>query len=322
MVGGLVGLALTLAVLAGCSPAPAPAGQRPYAHVFIIVEENVELESLLDNPKLPTIGDLAKRYGLATQYFGLTHPSEGNYVALVGGDSYGIRDDDSYTQHVVDQPSLVDQLETAGLTWRGYFQSLPGAGYAGECYPTLGPCLYASKHNGFLNFGRVQRSPDEQRKLVPDTALAADLATGQVPNLAFIVPDQCHDLHGLESTCSGDQLAQQTDDYLRSTIDTIMHASVWSSSRSAIVITADEGESDLGCCGATPGGGRVATIVIRSDQTQPLQDATPYNHISLVASIQTVFGLGCRVNGVPVGRTCETTSAGSQPMRALFGLNE
>jgi hypothetical protein len=54
-----------------------------------------------------------------------------------------------------------------------------------------------------------------------------------------------------------------------------------------------------GCCGITPGGGRVATIVIRSDQT--------------------AFGLGCRLNGTPVGRTCDT-GAGVKPMRALFGL--
>jgi hypothetical protein len=327
-----IALALCAALLSGCVPqrpagaaalgaaAPGTAGARPYAHLFVIVEENIEFDSLVGNPQLPTLADLTNRYGLATHYFGLVHPSEGNYVALVGGDSYGISDDNLYTQHTIRSPSIVDQLETAGLSWRGYFQGLPGPGYGGECYPTApGPCLYAAKHNGFLNFAHVQSSPDELRNIVPDTQLATDLASGQMANLVFITPDQCHDLHGLDGACSGDRLAQQTDDYLRTMLDLLMHSSLWSSERSAIVITADEGGTNLGCCGVDPGGGRVATIVIRSDQSAPQQDATPYNHVSLLATMQTAFGLGCRLNGAPIGRTCDT-AAGVQPMRPLFGL--
>jgi hypothetical protein len=82
----------------------------------------------------PPINALAQKYGLATNYFGTIHPSEGNYVSLVGGDDYGIHDDARYTTHLINKARIVDQLEAAGLTWKGYFQNLPFAGFAAACY--------------------------------------------------------------------------------------------------------------------------------------------------------------------------------------------
>lgn len=292
---------------------------QQYDHIFVIVEENTEYDHIIRNPKAPTLNDLANRYGLATHYFGTSHPSEGNYVALVGASDYGITDDAPYTAHVVNAPSIVDQLEAAGLSWKGYFQNLPVAGYAGTCYPSTGPCLYASKHNGFVNFAHVQFDPGEMRKNVPDSGLGADLATGSVPNYSFIVPDQCHDLHGIGGSCTGDLLLQQTDDYLKSTVAEIMASAIWTQGTNAIVVTFDEGSTTLGCCDANPGGGRVVTVVIRNHQQLPVQDATPFNHYSLVATIQAAFGLGCEFNGTPIGHSCDTAN-GVVPLRTLFDL--
>jgi len=135
--------------------------------IFVLVEENTEFGNIIGNPSMPTINALAQKHGLATNYFGTTHPSEGNYVSLVGGDDYGTHADVPYTTHVIDKPSIVDQLEAAGLTWKGYFQNMPSAGFTGTCYPS--ECLYASKHNGFVSFTHVSSNPQEMPKLVPDT---------------------------------------------------------------------------------------------------------------------------------------------------------
>jgi phosphatidylinositol-3-phosphatase len=309
----IVIIALTLAALV-LAPQVGAQTVRAYDHIFVIVEENTEYERVIGEPRLPTLNQLASTGGLATQYFGTVHPSEGNYVSLVGGSAYGIHDDVLYTTHTVDQPSLVDQIEAAGLTWKGYFQSMPSAGYAEHCYPA-NPCLYVSQHNGFLNFAHVQGSEAEKQRLVPDTSLADDLASGNVPNLAFIIPDVCHDLHGAKG-CQGDALYGGSDQYLSTTVNAILGSSTWQQGANALVITFDEGDSPLGCCGADPGGGRVVTVVVRNDpQAGPMQDPTPYNHYSLVATLQAAFGLGCQMNGTPVGVTCEVT-----PMRPLFGL--
>jgi phospholipase C len=299
-------------------------GGRQYDHIFVLVEENTEFDQVIGNTtQFPTINKLANRFGLATNYFGTIHPSEGNYVSLVGGDDYEIRDDNPYQTHQIAQPSIVDQLEQAGLSWKGYFQNLPVAGFTGNCYPSSAACLYASKHNGFVNFTHVSSNPAEMAKLVPDTNLVDDLETGDVPNFAFIAPDQCHDQHGL-SVCPDPQLSRGTDSYLQSTVDAIMRSDVWQRGRNALVITFDEGETNLGCCDGgddptTTGGGRVVTIVIRSHHDEAIKDATAYNHHSLVASIQKAFGLGCQFNDEPVGDTCDR-QFGVQPMDPLFGL--
>src|SRR6185437_341264 len=109
------------------------------------------------------------------------------------------------------------------------------------------------------------------------------------------------------------------DAYLKTTVDEIMRSDMWRRGHNAIVVTFDEGSTNLGCCDANSGGGRVVTVVIRNNQQRPMQDATPYNHYSLVATIQAAFGLGCRFDGTAVGFTCDSAN-GVKPMAPLFDL--
>ena len=67
---------------------------RPlYDHIFLIIEENKAYEQIIGNPYAPVINQLARTYGLASNYYGVVHPSEGNYVAMLGGSTFGIHDD-------------------------------------------------------------------------------------------------------------------------------------------------------------------------------------------------------------------------------------
>jgi phosphatidylinositol-3-phosphatase len=64
-----------------------------YDHIFVIIEENKAYDQIIGNPNAPIINELAHTYGLATNYYGIVHPSEGNYVAILGGSTFGIHDD-------------------------------------------------------------------------------------------------------------------------------------------------------------------------------------------------------------------------------------
>src|ERR1051326_544074 len=57
---------------------------KNYQHVFIIMMENTGYDSLIGNPNAPWINSAAATYGLATNYFGVIHPSQPNYIADVG----------------------------------------------------------------------------------------------------------------------------------------------------------------------------------------------------------------------------------------------
>jgi phospholipase C len=285
-----------------------------YDHIFLVMMENHSYNEVIGSPLTPNINALAKTYGLATSYFGVTHPSEPNYVASIGGSYFGIQDDNPYTTHTINAPSLASQLDDAGLTWKTYQQSLPSVGYLGTRWPTTGPTLYASKHNPFLNFASVQNSPTDLQKIVPDTQLTADLNAGYVPNFSYIVPDQCHDMHGTTG-CSGDStLLPEGDAYVANTVNAIMSSPAWAQGNNAIVVTWDEDDfsaTNAGCCDSSPGGGHVATIVIANHGARGVTDGTPYNHYSLLQTIQIAFHLGCLQN------TCDTANV--TPMAALFG---
>ncbi len=153
------------AATATVAAAPAAAASFPqYDHVFLILDENLSYSQVIGNPDAPEVNALAADYGIATHYTGVGDPSEPNYVAMLGGSTFGISDDNPYfwPGHTVNQPNLMSQLEGAGKTWKAYLQGIPYAGYRGYCYPAkcLGipdaDSLYRSKHNGIVNFANMQ----------------------------------------------------------------------------------------------------------------------------------------------------------------------
>jgi len=309
----VVVLALLLLTSAGVivafrSQAEALRAGAPFAldHVFIVIEENHEYDQIIGNPAAPHINTLAQQYGLATSYFAVTSPSEGNYVAMLGGESYGIEDDGPYTAHTIDQLNIVDQLERAGLRWGGFFQSMPVPAFTQPCAPT--PCggdagsLYASRHNGFLNFSDINNNPERLQHLVPITDLDLDLAAGSIPNFSVIVPDNCHNMHGDPPHCpdrgkpgsdADNQLIAEGDAYLGDLIGRVTKATFWNQGNNAIIVVWDEGTTSASCCATPRGGGHLPAIVATSHGPRGLKDPTHYNHYSLLRTVQLAFGLPC-----------------------------
>ena len=278
------------------------AAVSPYDHIFVIIEENHEYHEIIGSKNAPNISAYAATYGSATDYDSVTHPSAPNYVALAGGSTFGIQDDNGWQTHKLDQPDLTSQIDAAGLTWRGYFQSMPHAGFTGDC--SKGPCYYASKHNGPIYFDSVNSSKTELKKEVPMTQLATDLAHNKLPNFAVLVPDICHDMHGGTGSCTNDtdaQLVSAGDTYAAGLVSQITGTRFWTKGNNAIVLVWDEGTTNIG------GGGHVPAVVITSTGPRGVHDSTAYNHYGLLATIQDTLGLGC------LQESCAAT-----PMSALF----
>ena len=320
--------------------AAAKPGIPAYAHIFVIVAENKGYDLIIGpQSAAPNINALAHRYGLATRFFAEVHPSEGNYIAMLGGDTFGIHDDDAfyckpgmtdpwcskshesgYVDHTVRKRSLMDQLESHHLTWKGYMQSLPEPGSLAirwpeqeQPVPGLPTQLYAAKHNGFVSFEQVQHDPERSSKIVGFDVLDRDIASGQLPNYAHIVPNQCDDMHGRDqgknvpADClksNGAGLIARGDRVIGDIVQRLMASAPWGApENSAIVITFDEDDKDerqgraQGCCGNEPGsaansgGGRIPTIVITNHGPRGTADDTPYSHYSLLRTTEAAFGI-------------------------------
>ena len=348
-------------LLAGAS-SQAIAGPLPsdrlvphYSHVFVILDENKNYEQILDPAAAPNIARLAKTYGVATRFYAEVHPSEANYVALLAGDTFGIHDDDAYychagstqpfcegasapgyADHTVSAPHLGEQLQARGLSWKGYYESIPEPGSAAVVASdpafdngTRKTALYASKHSGFMNFASVQADPHRAERIAGFDRLKADMASGDMPAFAMIVPNQCNDMHGLHGAgvpadcdgLNGSALIHRGDAANGELVRELMASPVWRSPQNvAIVLTFDEGSGKTreGCCGVTPdaasnfGGGHIPTVVITNHGARGVADDTPYSHYSLLRTIEDAFGLGEHL------RHADDTAAGVQPMVKLF----
>ena len=135
-------------------------------HVFVIMMENTGSDSLLGNPNAPWINQVVQTYGVAGNYYGITHPSQPNYIAATSGSTNGVADDNDTT---IDVPNIVDQLESKGHSWKAYMQS-----YSLCSTPLDHACgnqLYERKHNPFISYQDVQSDPARVAKIV-------DLYTG------------------------------------------------------------------------------------------------------------------------------------------------
>jgi len=326
-----------------------------YDHIFVIVEENKNYAEIVEGKLAPNLAALVKRYGNATRFYSEVHPSQANYVALLGGDTFGIHDDDAfyckpgdlrpfcygatkpgYVDHTVHAPHLGDQLEAVGLSWKGYYEDLPApgsdaifAGAGGQAVTNPLEGLYAAKHSGFMNFASVQVDPNRAAHIVGFDQLDADLAAGALPNFALIIPNQCNEMHGLyfpgmPADCNAIKsalLIHRGDAEIGRLIAKLQASSAWKSNGNmAIVITFDEdsaGRRDS-CCGVTPtaisnfGGGRIPTVVITNHGPRAVADDTPYNHYSLLRTMEDAFGIKQHL-----GHAAET-DRGVVPMSKLF----
>jgi len=296
-----------------------------FDHVFIIMMENTGYNTLIGNPNAPFINFAAATSGLATNYFGISHPSQPNYIAATSGSTNGVADDNDTT---IDVPNIVDQLESHGKSWKGYMQSfsLCATPLAHAC----GNQLYERKHNPFITYKDVQSNPARVANIVDFSQLATDLANGRVPDYVWISPDQCHDMHGRghvatepDATCDFSQvepLISKGDTFLLNTVNAIMTSKAWTGN-SVIFITWDESDftgtgpsgfgDTSGCCNANPGGGHVVTLVISRTLRFARSSDDAANHYSMMATIEDNWHLGCLAN------TCDRDSV--RPMRDLVG---
>ena len=272
-------LALTLAAIAlALAQTLAAAGVPRFSHVLVIVIENKEFPQVVGNPAMPNFNRWAGQYALLTRYHGVTHPSLPNYLALIGGDFFGVQDD--CTDCRVDGPSLPELLEATGRTWKAYLEGLPKPGFIGASSGR-----YRKKHNPFVYFNRLLKdAAGLKRNIVPLDALKADLEQGRLPDFAFIMPDMCSSSHD----CSLDI----TDAWLGKTVGAILGSPAFDAS-TLLVLTFDEGTTNLGCCGSPPtaGGGRIATVLVSPLVTPGYQDPTPYSHYSLLKTILAAWDL-------------------------------
>ena len=399
---GLLVAALTSVTFA--QQGAVPKGVPNLDRVFLIIMENHGYSQILNNPNAPFINAYAQSANLATNYFGVAHPSLTNYLEIVGGTNFGVQSDNSpdwhnanctpnlasgtpntdnppspaicpiaasgtdvatpaidYTNETQGPPgeinidgtasyaavtttlgiNIADQLAAAGKSWKSYQENLPLTGPDTVNYsdgeftnntdftkinPQLNPPLtqanivrlYAAKHNPFVYFQNVQQGTNPLVSYAQIVGfdgrdgIWSDLRSGKLPNLSFIVPNQCNDQHGRGNTtafCNYDPNPDGTqaglnpalillgDQAVLKLVDAIHSSPAWKRGHNAIVVVWDENDYSL-----APNVNRVMTIVDTNYGFHQLQSGQFYTHFSLLKSLEAGFQLPC------LNHACDATT--------------
>jgi phospholipase C len=236
------------------SDEPSPITANPSDHVFVIVMENRSYDQAMGGGYT---AELARHYGVATNYHGVSHPSLPNYLAMTSGSTWGIADDG---YHRLPLTGLGEQLTQAGIPWHAYME-----GMTSSCLDSSYP--YALKHNPFPYYGSSCPS-----QVVPFSHFSGDMKSGDVPRFVWITPGLCNDGHDCSTSVA--------DAWLSTVVPEIQATSAWKQN-GTLIITWDEGEDQAN---------HVLTLVIRPGM-QPLSSSRYYNHYSLLATLEDLLGL-------------------------------
>jgi hypothetical protein len=249
------------------TPTPVPSALPVVDHVFVVLLENEGLSNVIGDPAAPFLTSLASQHALADNYFANTHPSIGNYFMLTTGN---IQTNDDAFAGSLNVDNVARALTAAGKTWKGYMETLPFAGYAGnDVYP------YFKHHDPFVYFTDVT-SGSQVNNVVPFDQLAADLSAGTVPNFAFITPnaeDDGHDCPDGSTNCTMADRITAADNWVKANINPLIQNPALANS--VFIIVFDESDSDN-----TNGGGKIPMIMAGSHVKTGFTSTTVYQHQS------------------------------------------
>jgi phosphatidylinositol-3-phosphatase len=267
-----VAVLLAALAIAGCGSPTSAIAPVQSSHVVLILLENKEQGVVVGSSDAPYLNSLTRLYGLATRSYGVTHPSLPNYLALTSGATHGITED--CTACHIRGRNLADQLEAAGLSWKGYMEGMPR-----PCFRGAGFHRYAKKHDPFAYYDDIASDDARCRRRTTFTELDADLRAQDLPSFVYIAPDLCHDMHDC-SVATGDRFLSRLVPRLLQAIGP----------HGFIVLTFDEGSTSARCCGGSHGG-QIATIVAGPDVEPGARLRSPVDHYGVLRTIEDAFGL-------------------------------
>jgi phosphatidylinositol-3-phosphatase len=322
----------------------------PIRHVFLIVLENKSFsEAFGPHGAAPYLARTLPAEGaLLRNYYAVGHWSLDNYIALVSGQAPNPatqRDCEQATEFQPSRPGLdrqgelpgvgcvfptsvktvADQLEKAGLTWKGYMEdldvdpardrpatcSLARIGRIDATERASGDDEYASKHDPFVYFHSILDHPRRcAAHVVNLNALTTDLRhIATTPNYSFITPDLCHDGHDPRCTNGKPGGLEGINGFLAKWVPRITRSPAFRRD-GLLVITFDESDGSPpdgfdACCGEKPlpgateapgfrgpGGGRIGAVALSPFIRPGTVSTVPYNHYSLLRTIEDIFDLG------------------------------
>jgi|GEM_PF-1652524 len=255
-------------------------------HIMVIIDENAAYASsdatpyVIGNAKAPYINNtLVKTYASATKWYGVEHNSPKDYYDLISGlDQTG--NSKPYTG-----TTLVDELASAGVSWKAYMEDAPSA-----CYTGKNVANYSAAHNPFVDFASIVKNPTQCNNVVPYTVsqMSSDLNGTTPPAFVWITPNQCNDMH---SNCAPlNNHVAQGDLWLKNNLPTVLASKWYTQGNGIVIITVDESVITDTSGGTEGNGGHIATLVLSAKSSGAFTSLG--DHFATLRGIEEAYGVG------------------------------
>lgn len=262
-------------------PNTTPSSLTGVSNVFVVLMENHDWNTILGSEYCPYINKtLLPQASYANQYYSPPgiHPSEPNYLWIIAGTNFNIRNDDAPSlNRQASTNTLFHQLDAAGIPWKAYQEDIPGT-----AIPEKSVGNYVPRHNPGIYFDSLRTNLNyATNHYRPFTELARDLTNNTAPRFSFISPNLSNDMHNL--TTGSPSTRKQGDDWLAREMPKILYSSAFTNG-GALFIVWDEGSSD--------GDGPMGMILLSPRaKGGGYSNEVFYTHSSLLRTFQDIFGV-------------------------------
>jgi hypothetical protein len=248
---------------------------KVFQRFAVVWLENTDYDTAKGDPNLAW---LAQQGILLSNYFGVTHPSEPNYVASIGGDNFGM-DNDDFNQIPSNVSSIIDLLEARKISWSQYQEDMPYSGFEGFAWVNQQSHAndYVRKHNPAIIYD-ANTTPERLARNKNLTMFYDDLKTKRLPQWMFITPNMTSDGHDTSVTTAGNW----TRDFMAPLLNdsTFMQDTL-------VLITFDENHTYTQQ-------NRVVGILLGDvipEELRGTTDSNFYDHYSEIATVEANWGL-------------------------------
>jgi phosphatidylinositol-3-phosphatase len=275
LAAGALVLPATLASAAGgATGATGATGIHRFDHVVIVIMENKNYNAIIGRPdEAPYINDILARGGAVfSNSFAVSHPSQPNYLALFSGSTQGVTNDNC-PKNFKNVPNLGAELIGARLSFAGYSEVMPSAGYTGcdHGVPLFG---YTRSHNPWADFGNVPAASNLTFASFPKDYT-------RLPTVSIVVPDECHDMH----SCPRDN----GDLWIKANIGG--YASWARSHNSLLIVTWDEDGTRLEIPLLGGGDGNKVPTIFYGAHVRTGTFGERITHYSILRTLEDMYGL-------------------------------
>lgn len=245
-----------------------------------------------NNPNVIAAGrnfqSILAKYAQETNYYGVSHPSEPNYVAAAGGSTFGIGNDYNLTTlqlKVGNAESIVNLLHNNGFSWKEYEENYPAPG---TCITSDPPSSspYEVDHDFLIGYKTALQTIggcSNIQNFNSTKGLWADMSNGSLPNFAFVVPNHFN---------SGDMNKTQGDVWLGTFLQALYASPQWKAGVLSVFITFDESYGGNGVTPWNSNKNQVPLILVSPDANMGAKVSVKADHYNLLATIEWYYNLG------------------------------